>query len=80
MNTEKLPKPDVGADPRVLDSPKAVHFLHFAYEMFPSDDTPVQTDVVTYGRAARIYPEKQDAKAIRTWQNGADLWTSWTNR
>ena len=62
------------------DGPKEQTYFHLEYSLFPEDEDPVKTDVVTFGLAAKLYTEKQEAKILKTWQVGDITWVAWTHR
>lgn len=50
------------------------------YYLLPTDVDPNKTDITLFGIAAKIYPEKQDAKVMKTWTEGNKTWIAWAQR
>ncbi|XP_074646485.1 uncharacterized protein LOC141902581 [Tubulanus polymorphus] len=76
-------QPDVTAlvkrKKRIVEAPRAQNYYHCEYFLLPDDDEPVRTDVVTFGMAAKIYPDKQEPKVLKTWQDGDQTWVVWSH-
>ncbi|CAH1783576.1 unnamed protein product [Owenia fusiformis] len=64
---------------RIVEAPRAQNYFHSEYFLLPDDAEPVKTDVVTFGMAAKVYPEKQEPKVIKTWIDGETTWVAWTH-
>ncbi|CAL1542846.1 unnamed protein product [Lymnaea stagnalis] len=64
---------------RTIDSPRAQNYYHLEYYLLPDDVEPMKIDVVTYGVAVKVFMEKQDAKVIKTWQDGDITWFAWAH-
>jgi len=70
---------DKNKSKRVISDPKAQGYYHIEYYLLPTDADPNKTDITLFGIAAKIYPEKQDAKAMKTWTEGNKTWVAWTH-
>ncbi|XP_067936970.1 uncharacterized protein [Watersipora subatra] len=63
---------------RVVSDPKPQAFYHIEYYLLPTDVDPNKTDITLFGIAAKIYPDKQDAKVMKTWTEGNKTWIAWS--
>ena len=79
VDEEEIQDTKEGKKKRLLDAPRAQNFFHFEYNLFPDDEEPVKTDVVTFGMAAKIYTERQEPKVLKTWVEGEHTWVAWTH-
>ncbi|KAF6041639.1 hypothetical protein EB796_000051 [Bugula neritina] len=68
---------DKNKSKRVVSDPKPQAFYHIEYFLLPTDVDPNKTDITLFGIAAKIYPEKQDAKVMKTWTEGNKTWIAW---
>lgn len=65
---------------RNVEAPRAQNLYHLEYSLVPDEpDQTVRTDLVSFGVAAKIFTEKQDAKVIKTWQENDQTWVAWTH-
>ncbi len=64
---------------RIVEAPRACSYFHCEYSLLGDEKDVVKTDVVTYGVAAKIYTEGQEAKVLKTWQEGDTTWVAWTH-
>lgn len=71
---------DKNKSKRVVSDPKPQAFYHLEYYLLPTDVDPSKIDVTLFGIAAKIYPEKQDAKVSKTWTEGNKTWVASTHR
>lgn len=71
---------DKNKSKRVVSDPKPQAFYHMEYFLLPTDVDPNKTDITLFGIAAKIYPEKQDAKVMKTWTEGNKTWIAWAQR
>ena len=63
-----------------MEAPRAQHLYHLEYTLIPDEsDQTVKTDLVSFGVAAKIFTERQEAKVIKTWQEGEQTWVAWTH-
>jgi hypothetical protein len=42
-----------------------------------NDQEPTITEIVTYKIAAKIFPEKEEAKLMKTWETESQIWVAW---
>lgn len=71
---------DKNKSKRVVSDPKPQAFYHIEYFLLPTDCDPNRTDITLFGIAAKIYPDKQDAKVMKTWTEGNKTWIAWAQR
>jgi hypothetical protein len=65
---------------RIMEAPRVQNLYHLEYTLVPDDtDQTVKTDLVSFGVAAKIFTERQEAKVIKTWQEGDQTWVAWTH-
>ena len=65
---------------RVMDAPRAQNLYHLEYSLVPDDpEQTIRTDLVSFGIAAKIFTEKQEAKVIKTWVENDQTWVAWTH-
>lgn len=64
------------------DVPRAFGYYHLEHKLFPDDTEPMRTDVINYGVAARVYPERSDSRTIKTWACSSNaenvVWVAWS--
>ena len=44
----------------------------------PDDTEPIQTDLVTYKSAAKLFPEKSEPRIIKSWESENKVWVIWS--
>ena len=65
---------------RGAKAPKAQNLYHMEYQLIPDDPTQTtRIDLVSYGTAAKLFTEKQEAKIIKTWIDNDQTWVAWTS-
>ena len=65
---------------RITDAPRAQNLYHLEYSLVPDDpEQTIRTDLVSFGVAAKIFTEKQEAKVIKTWMENDQTWVAWTH-
>lgn len=69
---------DSSNKPRASEGPKPQNFYKFEYQLMPDDPEPLQSDLVTYKVAAKLFPEKSDPKIIKSWEHENKMWIVWT--
>jgi hypothetical protein len=68
-----------GDGKRLQEGLKPQNYYKFEYQLIPEENEPViSCDVVTYKIAAKLYPENQEPKLIKTWENESQIWVSWS--
>lgn len=70
-----------GRGPPGSEGPRALGYYHLEYKLFPDDPEPMRCDVINYGVAARVYPERVDSRTIKTWAgpaNSEHVWVAWS--
>ena len=61
-------------------APKAQNLYHMEYQLVPDDpSTTTRIDLVSYGTAAKLFTEKQEAKVIKTWIDNDQTWVAWSS-
>ena len=63
-----------------MSDPKPQAFYHMEYYLLPTNADPYKTDVTLFGVAAKIFPEKQEFKLLKTWIEGNRTWIAWYQR
>jgi hypothetical protein len=43
----------------------------------PDDLESTITEVVTYKVAAKIFPDKEEPKVVKTWETESQVWVAW---
>lgn len=63
---------------KTVEAPRPHQYLHCEYTVAPKYEK-VLTDVVTYSVAAKVFTEN-DARVVKTWDDGNLIWVAWMHR
>jgi hypothetical protein len=69
------------ADPSrqvVEGGPKAQNYYKFEYQLLPDDSEPTVTEIASYKTAAKVFPNKQEPRIVKTWENDNHVWIAWS--
>lgn len=65
-------------DPKKAENIHVQNYFHCQYKLLPDDKGYVNTDVVTFGDAAKLYADN-DSKVLRVWVEGKRSWVVWSS-